>query len=83
MKRSRRTTILLTEELHVRLLQLAKREGTSLGELVRRACERQYRIVTQEDRVKAVEALAKLRLPVSDPRTMERESTLDPEEPLT
>lgn len=74
MELSKKTTILLTEELHERLTGLAEQEGVSLGELVRRACETQYGIVSRADRVEAVESLAKLQLPVGDVRTMKEES---------
>ncbi len=82
MELSKKTTILLTEELHERLTGLAKLEGVSLGELVRRACESQYGIVSREDRVKAVNSLAELQLPVADVQTMARESTPEPDELL-
>lgn len=74
MELSKKTTILLTEELHARLTRLARQEGVSLGELVRRACERQYRLVPSEDRLEAVRSLAALALPVADPATLARES---------
>ncbi len=82
MELSKKTTILLTVELHERLTRLAKQEGVSLGELVRRACESQYGIVSREDRVKAVRSLAALDLPVADVQTMTRESTIEPDELL-
>lgn len=82
MELSKKTTILLTEELHERLTGLAKLEGVSLGELVRRACESQYGIISREDRVKAVRSLAALDLPVADVQTMARESTPEPDELL-
>jgi hypothetical protein len=72
---TKKTTILLTRELHERLTSLAEQEGVSLGELVRRACESQYGIVSHDDRVKAVESLAALELPVADVHTMKKEST--------
>ena len=82
MELSKKTTILLTEELHARLTGLAELEGVSLGELVRRACESQYGIISREDRVKAVRSLAALGLPVADVQTMTRESTIEPDELL-
>ena len=82
MELTKKTTILLTEELHERLTRLAEQEGVSLGELVRRACEREYGIVSRKERIAAVEALAALRLPVADVETMKRESTLTADELL-
>ena len=79
MDLSKKTTILFSEDLHRRLSELAEKEGISLGELVRRACARQYGVVGIEERVEAVKALAGLRLPVSDVQTMARESTTAPE----
>jgi hypothetical protein len=77
MELSKKTTILLTEELHERLARLAEQEGISLGELVRRACERQYGIVSRQERLQAVKSLAALELPVADAETLERESVPD------
>lgn len=82
MELSKKTTILLTEELHERLTGLAEQEGISLGELVRRACESQYGVVSREDRLAAVKSLAALRLPVADVQTMESESVPQADELL-
>ena len=80
MELSKKTTILFPPDLHDRLIRLARQEGTSLGDLVRSACERQYGLATLEERVAAVEALAALDLPVGTPEEMARESVPDPEE---
>lgn len=77
MELVKRTTILLSEELHDRLTRLAEREGTSLGELVRRACEIQYGQASPEERLAAVRELGNLSLPVGEPAAMARESTPD------
>ena len=82
MELSKKTTILLTEELHRRLTSLAEQEGTSMGELIRRACEKQYGILSPEGRIAAVKALADLRLPVADVRRMKQESTPHPDDLL-
>ena len=74
MELSKKTTILFTPELHERLRQIAQREGTSIGDLVRTACEKQYHIVSRERRIAAVEELAKLSLPVGSVEQMEAES---------
>jgi ribbon-helix-helix CopG family protein len=68
------TTILLPPDLHERLSRLAEQQGTSLGALVRRACEIQYGPVSVEARLEAVRQLAAMSLPVGDPSAMKRES---------
>lgn len=42
MELTRKTTILLSEELHRRLSEIAARRGVSLGALVRAACAELY-----------------------------------------
>ena len=74
MELSKKTTILFSPELHDRLTRLAERKGTSLGALVREACEAQYGGVSEEDRLAAVAALRDLSLPVGTPADLERES---------
>ena len=46
---TKKTTILLQPELHRRLTRLAERRGTSLGELIRSACETQYGLGGSEE----------------------------------
>ena len=82
MELSKKTTILLTPELHARLTRLARQRGVSVGELVRTACERQYGLFSGEARVAAVRELADLQLPVGDPHEMKRESVPDARELL-
>lgn len=82
MELSRKTTILLNDELHDRLTRLARRRGVSLGQLVREACERQYGLGGSDERIAAVRELAGLELPVGDVRQMKRESVPDPDELL-
>lgn len=77
MELSKKTTILLTPELHRRLTRLAEQRGSSLGALVREACERQYGLVSSQDRLEAVRELAALALPVASVRQMELESVPD------
>ena len=74
MELSKKTTILFPPELHDRLTRLAAQRRTSLGSLVREACERQYGRSAPEDRLRAVRALAQLSLPVGSPEEMARES---------
>ncbi len=80
MEFSKKTTILFPPDLHARLVRLAQQKGTSLGNLVRSACERQYGLATVEERLAAVEALAGLDLPVGTPQEMARQSVPAPEE---
>ena len=82
MELSKKTTILFPPDLHERLSRLAAKKGVGLGELVRSACEKQYGIVSREDRLAAVRKLAALELPVGDPGEMKLESAPDPEEVL-
>ena len=77
---TKKTTILFSPELHQHLLQVAAGRGTSLGELVRRACVAQYGDTSVAARRAAVARMAELALPVSDVQTMKRESVPDPAE---
>lgn len=74
MELSKKTTLLFPPDLHEHLAHLARQRGVSLGELVRRACEAQYGMVSRESRLAAVRELEALSLPVSSPDQMERES---------
>lgn len=74
MELDKKTTILLTTRLHGQLSRLARRQGVSLGELIRRACEKEYGLAAGPDRLVALKALTAMRLPVSDVRTMKEES---------
>jgi len=82
MELPKKTTILFSTQLHQYLVKLAKQQGVSLGHLVRRACEEMYGYVSKEDRLRAVEEMHGLSLPVGDAEQMERESVPDPWEPL-
>jgi len=82
MELSKKTTILFSPELHERLSRLAVERGTSLGDLVRTACESQYGLPTKDEKLAAVRSLAALTLPVGDPQQMKRESVPDPQELL-
>lgn len=82
MELSKKTTILFTPELHEQLTRLAEERGTSLGELVREACETQYGLVAAGERLEAVAALAALELPVGSPAEMEHESIPRPDDLL-
>ena len=79
MDLSKKTTLLFPPDLHRQLTRVARQRGMSLGELVRRACEAQYGIVSRESRLAAVRELEALSLPVGDPDQIERESLPAPE----
>lgn len=80
MALSKKTTIHFPPDLHERLARLARQRGTSLGELVRMACEQQYGFASREERLAAVRDLETLDLPVGTPEEMARESVPSPEE---
>ena len=80
MELSKKTTILFPPELHERLAQLASLRGTSIGDLVRGACEREYCTCSREEKLAAVKKLVSLRLPVAGTRRMKRESVPHPED---
>ncbi len=82
MELSKKTTLLFPPDLHRQLTRVARQRGISLGELVRRACEAQYGVVSRKSRVAAVRELEAMALPVGDPDQMERESLPDPEDLL-
>jgi len=78
MELSKKTTILFPPKLYARLARRARRERTSVGELVRNACVQQYGLRAAGDRSAVVRELASLRLPVGAPEEMERESVPAP-----
>jgi len=79
MELSKKTTLLFPPDLYDHLVHLARQRGVSFGELVRRACEEQYGLVSSEARLAAVHELESMSLPVGSPEEMERESTLPAE----
>lgn len=78
MELSKKTTILFTPEQHAHLARTAQQRRTSIGDLIRRACEAQYGSQSDSDRLGAVKALGELDLPVSTPQRMKRESLPPP-----
>lgn len=82
MDLTKKTTILFPPSLHAHLVRVAEQQGISLGELVRTACTRLYGRGSIEDRLRAVEVLARLALPVGTPGEMKRESVPAPEDLL-
>lgn len=82
MELSKKTTILLSPDLHRRLSRLAAARDVSLGELIRQACEKQYGLADVHQRQEAVRALQRMQLPVSDPAEMKLQSVPGLEEKL-
>lgn len=79
MELSRKTTVLFSPAQHTRLQRLAAQRGTSMGNLVREACERQYGLLEPADRLEAVRELATLNLPVASPAEMKQQAVPDPD----
>jgi len=79
MELTKKTTILLSPEMHARLSELAAQKGVSLGALIRSACEKEYGVLSEKDRIDAVRELAALALPVGSVDEMKRESVPDPD----
>lgn len=74
MELSKKTTILLSYSQHKQLAELATASNTSIGHLIRSACSRVYGVRTIEERLKAVERMAAMSLPVGTVEEMEHES---------
>jgi hypothetical protein len=83
MELTKKTTILFPPALHDQLTRLAEHRGTSLGELVRKACEIQYGLVSADARLEAARELASMSLPVGEPDEMEWESVPHPQDLLS
>jgi hypothetical protein len=80
MALTKKTIVLFPPELHRRLTQVAAERKTSLADMVRRACEREYGYgsVTYEEKLATLHRMASLNLPTCDIEQMERESVPDP-----
>lgn len=62
MDLSKKTTILFSPQMHEQLSRLANQKRTSLGALVRDACEKRYGLVSKERRLAAVRQLGGMAL---------------------
>ena len=80
MELSKKTTILLTPDMHGRLAQLARQRRTSIGSLVREAVAECYGLEDEEARAQAVDDLSALGLPVGSVEEMIAESVADADE---
>jgi hypothetical protein len=74
-------TVVLSSDLHAFLATRAEQERKSISELVREACARQYGFASVEERLRAVEAMSRLNLPVGTVEEMKRESVRYPDDP--
>ncbi len=83
MELPKKTTILLSPDLHAFLEQRDRVERKSIGELIRGACVSQYRYVSREDRIRAAEELVAMSAPVGTVEEMKREPNRSPDEPPT
>ena len=82
MELSKKTTILFSPLMHLQLSRLADHKQTSLGDLLREACEKQYRLVSSERRLAAVSQLAAMALSVDDVHVMRDQAVPSAEEML-
>ncbi len=64
MELSKKTTILFSPQMHQQLSRIAIHKRTSLGDLVREACEKQYGIFSNERRLAAVRRLGEVALEI-------------------
>ena len=82
MELEKKTTILFPRDQHEFLVRLARQRGVSMGHLVRSACEAQFQYIPTEARLRAVEELYKMSLPVGTVHEMKQQSVVSHEELL-
>ncbi len=82
MELRKKTTILFNQDEYQQLKEVAKARHSSVGSLVREACEIQYGLHSRGSSKAAVERLANLGLSVSDTGTMKKQSVPSPGELL-
>lgn len=70
---TKKTTILFPPKLYKHLSRVAKRQGRSVGDLVRDAVEIQYGEGGVEARLRAVDALLRVKASVREPAELEEE----------
>lgn len=80
MELEKKTTILFPPDLYEHLTRLARQRRSSVGALVREACEARYGRFDSKDRQAAVRELSSLELPVADARSMKLEAVPDPDD---
>ncbi|MFH1679471.1 MAG: hypothetical protein ABIH26_02360 [Candidatus Eisenbacteria bacterium] len=74
---TKKTTLLFEPDVYLRLVREAKTQRISVGELVRRAVLERYGVAAKPDRVRAVQKLASLSLPVKVREAREERPTGD------
>ena len=70
---TKKTTILFPEDLYDHLRKVAQSRRTSVGDLIRSACEKEYGLVSTDESLSAVESLGKLNLPAPSIEQMKAE----------
>ena len=70
---TKKTTILFPPTLYTHLERVAHEQNRSVGELVREAVAVQYGAAGVKERVKAIDALARVNAPVGEPEELEAE----------
>jgi len=70
---TKKTTILFPPKVYRQLERVAQKKGASVAHLVRQAAIQCYLLPDRKTRLQAVEAIAAMRLPVSEWPQMERE----------
>ena len=73
MELNKKTTILFSHKQFDLLKRIAAVRRTSIGELIRKACEHEYGLVHKSEAEEAVDALAELSLPAYDIEQMKAE----------
>ncbi len=71
---TRRVQVMLSPQQYERLETLARARGVSVGALIRQAIQEAFLQPDEAERMRAVQDLAALRLPVAGWEQMERES---------
>lgn len=69
----KKTTLLFDDEVYEKLKEKSKLEKVSIGELVREAVSNYYGIKTMEEKMKALNRLKMLNLPVGEPEVLDKE----------
>ncbi len=80
MELSKKTTILLSPRMYELLKGVSKARKTSVGELIRSACEAQYGLTAENEAIDAIDHLSSMELPVGVPASMKRESVPVPKD---
>ena len=70
---TKKTTILFPPTLYTHLERVAHEQNRSVGDLVREAVAVQYGATGVRARVKAIDVLARVNAPVSEPEELEAE----------